>query len=342
MLYSYYKDKAIPDNLKIIYTWEDVYELKALVNNEEGEKYKRSVEKEITNYGKNSDYVLTQYYCSFKIRGTRFITMEDLERNNILSGGNINKDLKSIQVKKELERNFVYRIGAYDPALTLDYAAITTGISTKMGNINQFKTIMKDCIILNKDNPNMSSSELLDRVADICEYNNLDMLIIDSTAAQIDRAYMLVCKLREREIDTLVVPFNYAGNNKQMMMKYFEDSMSNQNLKLPNERCREHSEDYDELLKELLYFQRLPKSNGNVEYKAPEGASFHDDCVMSIAMLNYCCKYVYDCQTRKKEAMLGSGIKYKLRLYKNKNNLDPNYEEQEDTNKNNRMSYLFL
>lgn len=254
-----------------------MYELKALVNDEEGEKYKRSVEKEIANYGKNSDYILTQYYCSFKIRGTRFITMEDLERNNILSGGNINTDLKTIQVKKELERNYIFRVGAYDPALTLDYAAISTGISTKMGNINQFKTIMKNCIILNKDNPNMSSSELLDRVADVCEYNNLDMLIIDSTAAQIDRAYMLVCKLRERGIDTLVVPFNYASNNKQMMMKYFEDSISNQYLKLPNERCREQNEHYDELIKELLYFQRLPKSNGNVEYKAPEGGNFHDD-----------------------------------------------------------------
>lgn len=63
---------------------------------------------------------------------------------------------------------------------------------------------------------------------------------------------------------------------------------------------------------------------------------------MSIAMLNYCCKYVYDCQMRKKEASLGSGIKYRIRLYKNKNNIDPDYEEQEDTNKNKRLSYLFL
>lgn len=342
MLYSYYKDKAIPDNLKIIYTWEDVYELKVLVNNEEGEKYKRSVEKEITNYGRNSDYILTQYYCSFKIRGTRFITMEDLERNNIFSGGDINKDLKTIQINKELEQKYVFRVGAYDPALTLDYAAISTGISTKMGNANQFKTVAKNFIILNKNNTNVSSDELLDKVADICFYNNLDMIMIDATASQIDRAYMLVCKLREKGIDTLVVPFNYAGSNKQLMMKYFEDSLANQNFKLPNERNREKNEDYDELIKELLYFQRLPKSNGNIEYKAPEGGNFHDDMVMSIAMLNYCCKYAYDSQTRKKEAILGSGIKYRIRLHKNINNIDPNYVEVEDTNKSNRLSYLPL
>lgn len=341
LLYSYYKDKSIPDELKIIYTWEDVFELKNLINENEAKKYKVSVEKEIANFGKNSDYILTQYYCSFKIKGTRFTTMEDLERNNMFAGGNINKNLKSIVINKEIESKYVFRIGAYDPALTIDYAGITTGIATKLGNINQFNVILKNCIILNREDQNLSSSSLLDMVADICEYNNLDMLIIDSTAAQIDRAYMLVCKLKERNIDTLVVPFNYAGNNKQIMMKYFEDSISNQTLKLPKESNRIEHLDYDELIKELLYFQRIPKSNGNIEYKAPEGGNFHDDLVMSLAMLNYCCKYVLDSYSRKKEVNLGSGIKYRLYLHKNRNNIDFNYYEEND-NKKNRISYLFL
>lgn len=342
LLYSYYKDRSIPDELKIIYNWEEVCELKTLISKEEGDGYKLSIEKEIANFGKDSDYILTQYYCSFKIRGTRFITMEDLERNNILSGGNINSDLKTIQIKKELEQNYVFRIGAYDPALTQDYAGIATGIATKMGNINQFSVIMKDCKILNKNDRNMSTSELLDKVVDICDYNNLDMIMIDATAAQIDRAYMLVAKLKARGVDTLVIPFNYAGNNKQLMMKYFEDSISNQTLKLPNNLCRSSHEDYDELLKELLYFQRIPKSNGNVEYRAPEGGNFHDDLVFALAMLNYCCKYTLDCQSRKKEVMLGSGIKYRLRLYKNRNNVDTLLTDSKQEDKNRRISYLFL
>lgn len=333
LLYSYYCDNGISKEKKIIYTWEEVYELRSYNNKKEAEKYKTFVNSEIAKFGLSSDYILTQYYCSFNIKGDKFITLEDLTDNDVFSGGSICNDLKKIVIdNEEIEMNHLYRIGAYDPALNIDIAALTIGISTGIDDINTYTTITKNLYALNKENKTkvvLSSDQILDRVANLCEFHNLDMIILDTTAGQIDRAYTLYMKLKERNIDTMVVPFSFANANKQLMMKYFEDSIYNKNFKLPTKKESEYHEDYQEAIKELLYLQKI-KSKNKYDYSSPTGKNFHDDFPMSLALLNYCCKYVHDCYCKKYHVNLGGGINYRLKLHKNIKNIPDKYKDLDD------------
>ena len=55
LLYNLYKSDDIPKERKIIFNWEQVYEMKKLRNEEDAEKYKIRVQKEIAKYGMNSE-----------------------------------------------------------------------------------------------------------------------------------------------------------------------------------------------------------------------------------------------------------------------------------------------
>ena len=103
------------------------------------------------------------------------------------------------------------------------------------------------------------------------------MLILDATASQKDRARRIVEKLNIRNVNTMVVPFSYANQNKQRMMTALIDSINSEDLILPEKKYTELNSDYKELLDELLYIQAVQTPSGAITYKAPVGSSFHDD-----------------------------------------------------------------
>lgn len=317
VLYNMYKDKSIPDESKIMYTWEDVYKSKKCVNEKGADKYKNSVTKEIEAYGIRSEYVQTQYYCSFNVRGERFITIDDLEHNNILSG------VMEDNLREYGGNQHIYKIAAFDPATTIDFAFLTAGLALKYPGSERFKIALKDCRILNKNDEKVSSDRLLDMVVEYCAWNEIDMIMIDATAAQEDRAFHLWKKLKLRGVNTLVIPYSYAGMNKQHMMASFEDAIYNQTLIMPRKEYIEVHEDYRELFEETLYLQRNITDRGTVTYKAPEGDRFHDDGIMSLSMLNYMCYYIQKMSKKNHIIDLGDGVRYKLKFNRNRADKGP-------------------
>lgn len=309
VLYNFYKDKTIKEENKFLYNWEEVYKCKKAVNEYSASRYKNSIEQEIANYGITSEYVQTQYYCSFNVRGGRFVTKEELERFEIMKGN------MADNISEYNTNPLIYRIAAYDPAVSEDYAALVIGVAVKLPNENRFKVALKNCYALNTLGIQESSEKLLDKVVSVCMDNDIDMIITDATAAQKDRARKLVEKFQQQNAKILVVPFSYSNQNKQRMMAALSDSITAQDLILPDEKYTETHLAYKELIDELLYLQVSCTASGTVTYKAPSGTNFHDDFVMALAQLNYCCLYVNN--NKGKDIDFGDGLVYKLRFNRN-------------------------
>lgn len=312
VLFDMYADKDIPMDRKLLYTWEDVHRYKKMVSEDLAEKYERRVEKEIKKYGINSDYVQSQYYVSFDIVGSKFMTIERLRGNNIMRG---RYGIEYIQNKPT---NFI--VAGFDPAVVNDYAVLTIGESTLIAidddkDATTIQNKLVDVSILNRDKHRISIDFLLEYLCNECEKHKVDMLMFDSTAGQEHAVFYLIEKFKERGINTLVIPYSFSGTNKVAMMQYFEDSLFNQTLILPSEEYRNSIPDYDELLEELCYLQKEMSPSGKPTYKAPEGTSFFDDCVMSLAMMNYCTYYTI-MNAYKKVIDLGSGVIYPIKPHK--------------------------
>lgn len=269
VLFNFFKNITIPEERKIRYDWESVYACKKAVNENSAEKYKNSVENEIKQHGKKSQYIQTQYYCSFIVKGERFIMKEDLEDNGVF-GTDYEENINHYR------KNKLFRVGGYDPATSDDNAALSLGLTQQVDD-NNFAVILKGCKILNKEERKYSSEELAKQVALECKINQIDMLMIDATNAQEDRAYMVYKELKNIGCNTLVVPYSYANTNKQKMVQHVEDMIFAGQLKIPYEYYQDEYPDYKEFLDELFYLQRKISSTGTITYKAPDGSSFHDD-----------------------------------------------------------------
>jgi hypothetical protein len=287
VLFDMYADKNIPKDRKILYTWEMVYEYKKLVNEALADKYKRRVEQEIAKYGLNSDYVQSQYYVSFDIVGDKFMTIERLRGNNVMTG-----DYGFIEPPKNS-----YIVAGFDPAVANDYAAFTLGTAEINLDSNQkldstsIVTTLREVEILNRDRHRISIDYLIDEVCERCKKYKIDMLMFDATAGQEHAAFFLIKELKQRGIGTFVIPFSFSNKNKGNMFAYLEDCLFNQTLILPSEDYRETVSDYDELIEEICYLQKKKSPSGHLQYKAPEGEAFFDDAVCSLAMMNYCLYY---------------------------------------------------
>ena len=140
MLYNFWTDKNIPDERKIRYTWEEVYESKkhsddlSLPLEKRGsERYKKSVMQEIAKYSIQSEYIQTQYYVSFASRGRKFTTIEDLRRNNVFRGGVTANNAMEIRMEMNNSRDgetIDFVVAGFDPATDHDKAAFSVGILT--------------------------------------------------------------------------------------------------------------------------------------------------------------------------------------------------------------------
>lgn len=328
-------DEGIDDDNKILYTWEEVYDCKKKTDNislplekRDSEKYKKSVEKEIKKYGMMSLYCQTQYYVSFSSQGSRFTTIEILREANIFSGGKISDDY--IDIREEVDINdkehIYFVVAGIDPATTNDYAVFATGLAkVRRADREVINFTLKAVKIMNPDLKQISPETLVDRCAMLCRHYMVDMCMIDATGNQHDRAYYLWKKLKEIECNTMVIPFYYANENKQKMMKSLEDSILSRKIQFPNEEESSIDEYYSEFVDEILYLQKLISKGANgkkkIEYMAPQTTGYYDDCVMAVSQANYICYYIkfnlIENLKKNKKINLGDGISYKLDYHKN-------------------------
>jgi hypothetical protein len=306
VLYNMFIDENLPEKNKFRMDWEEVRKLKAKNSKGMADRYANRVQKEIRKYGLNSEYVQTQYYVSFDMVGDRFTTRDRLRKNGIFSTL-LTNDIQAGDNE--------YVVAGFDPALVNDYAAMVVGVSSMYPETKEIQVRMHKSIIFNPDLTTMSITRLLDMVVQVCDLYKIDMLMVDATAGQKDRAYMLYKKLREANVDTLLVPYDYGGKNKSVMFGYLEDSMYSKRILLPLEEFEKTDKAYAELINEMLYMKKSRSPSGILQYKAPEGSMFFDDCVCALAEFNYVTYYVL--RNKGKVVDFGDDIKYALKLHKN-------------------------
>ncbi len=295
LLYNFYKSPTIPDERRIIFDWESVYEMKKQRSVEDAEKYKTRVMKEIEKYNINSDYIQTQYYCTFNVVGDRFTTMDRLVSYNVFR-------LNQYGIENFNFKDFDYIVASFDSARFHDYAAILIGGINKRykqntdGNRDSlyYEYTIFEFQIFNEDKKILSPDDLSIMVSDICAKYKIDMIIYDTTAQQLDRAYYLQKEFDKRKINTFIVPLNYS-NKKMFMFQTLEDALIQQQIQVPDLSFRETYKAFDEFIEEILYLKKIKKENGKMDFKAPEGEMFRDDLVMIFSQFIYLPIYIKRC-----------------------------------------------
>lgn len=314
LLFQTYKKKSMPDERKIIYDVEDVYKMVKMRSETDAEIIWMKFKKELSDHGLYSDYIKTQYYCSFDVKGSRFVTLDRLEelgviRKDYLTG--MEEYLKRFSVKA----NNIYRIGSFDSARYHDMAIFVGGI-LKVDEENGIKTYSiytTDFRIINKierDNGTViSPSTLTERCSSICNEFKLDMAIYDSTGQQSDRVYYLWQLNKMKEIKTMIVPYSYVGGNKQAMFQKLEEKIESVEVFLPNKD--DPNQDYQEFLKQFSYFKK-EEVGTKIKYQAPQARGFFDDFVVGFAQLAYLPHYLDKCEDLGTSANLASDADYDL------------------------------
>ena len=80
------------------------------------------------NYGIGSAYIQTQYFCSFDIRGERFVTINRLEELGVIKQDlRLHMDNLYNSIPQHMRHKY-YKIGAIDSARHSDIAAFTAGL----------------------------------------------------------------------------------------------------------------------------------------------------------------------------------------------------------------------
>lgn len=331
VLYNFWTDKNIPDERKIRYTWEEVYESKkhsddlSLPLEKRGsERYKKSVMQEISKYGLQSEYVQTQYYVSFASRGRKFTTIEDLRRNNVFRGGVTANNAMEIRMEMNNSRDgetIDFVVAGFDPATDHDKAAFSVGILTiDKKSRDVIKVRIKNVHILNDGMDTISPATLAKKAADVCDLYKVDMVMVDATANQKDRSFYLYKELKLLECDTLVIPYSYGGTNKQVMMGKFEDCLKENRFELLSEEERVVNDHYNEGVRELLYLQKVVTKDASgrpkIEYYAPKAEGYYDDVCCSWSQLTFIGYYLkmnlFAFIKKRKMIDLGDGIEYPL------------------------------
>ena len=322
-MYQTYKKKTMPDNRKILYDIEHVYEMIKLRNEDDAERSWMKYQKELTDHGISSDYIRTQYFCSFEIKGTRFVTQNRLEDLGVIKESLLTGIDRILEKLPKNPKN-IYKIGSIDSARYQDMATFIYGILKvdTTFEIPKYTVTATDFVIINKeerDNGNVISPiRLNEKCFNICKENELDMVIYDTTAQQTDRAYYLHTLLKTRGVNTLIIPYAYSGGNKQRMFEKTEEMIESRDVIIPN--TADPDLGYQEFLKQLFYFKKEVLGT-RTKYEAPQARGYYDDFVVAFGQLCYLPHYVKKCEDEGVTANLASDADYDIefsKFYENK------------------------
>lgn len=335
LLYQVYKKESIPSNRKILIDVKEVYELMKIRSESEAEQYWRRYELEVREKGINSDYIQSQYWVSFTILGSRFITVEKMQQLNIFNIPELgmNRTVRRLALSKDS----FYRIGAIDSARKSDMAAFIGGIChvyTNDDGSTKYRIYATDFVEINKDERSrgtiISPDDLASRSSSLCQQFQLDMLMYDSSAQQSDRAYSLHTMNKRKNVNTLIVPYDYGGRNKETMFLYFEDSLNNNSINLPDLKNTEISEEYNEFIEEIAIFKK-EYTGSTIKFAAPNVRGCHDDFIAALAQLVYLPKYVEKCEDNGKTSGLSEMEDYDIKFSR--------YNDLEDNNSMRTVHY---
>ena len=139
------------------------------------------------------------------------------------------------------------------------------------------------------------------------------MLMYDATAQQIDRVYYLHKMNEQYKVNTLIVPFNYSGNNKVNMFSKLEEKIEDVEVFLPNKN--DPDEGYREFLKQISYFKKEVVGS-KIKYQAPQSKGFYDDFPNGWGLLSYLPHWVEKCEEDRTTSNLASDADYDIKFHK--------------------------
>ena len=279
-------------SIKFIYTWLDYYRILKVVDPEQAEVYKASIEVQINACGGHeSTEALTNYYMSWEISEGKFTTRTQLEKNQVYETtiGDINY-------------NSDFVVGGLDLSIAIDYTVLTISeVYKHMYTLERYgmpdlkdgyKHYIKEFITYNLDKQRMDAVVLAKKVAEDCRKYKLDILCIDNTANQGTQVQLIYEEVVKLGINTLILPFNFSGqSNKLSMMGYVESVLFSGRCKIPLEEYKHSHKSYEIFLSELLTLRKIKEEGKqNVQYKAPKGRT--DDHFMSFSMSVYAIPYI--------------------------------------------------
>jgi len=308
LLYKYYHTTNIPQENKLIYSWEEIYKYKKIISQEYADKYKKLVESEIAEKGIHSTIIQTEWYCNFSLTNDKFTSLEFLQENNILSG-----ELEAnISHYKDNPKQF--RVGSFDGALKNDRASFCMGvIDIGFGGYN---AQLKEAFVIKEAEENANPDDLIQEVVKLCISNKLDYLIVDNTSNMEYLTIYLYEAMKKAECKTQLVCFTFGGaREKVKMFSFFEALLFNQEIRFPKYEYIEHSKGLEYIITELSQLKRTKTSRGEYTYSGIDNANFYDDFAMATAMFAYSMKFIIDAIENKKEINIGR-IQYRLYLKK--------------------------
>lgn len=307
-LYNYYKNEAIEDSNKLVLTWEDVRDYKKVVSEENMLDYSISIEQFIRERGKHSTVVQTECYCNFNLTGDRFTSIEELKNNNVLE----------LDIEDNISHyadNDVYKIGCFDGAIKLDRASYVGGLAYINDEKEVIKVELKQAEVIKEAGTSGNPDVLIDKLVELCINNKLDYLMVDNTSNMIYLTIQIYNKLKEKNIGTQLVPFDFSGVKKSNMFSYVENMLLNQTYKFPKLEYTEQNIAYGYIIEELCNLKRIKKQNGDFTYEAPKGNEFFDDFAVVSVMLGYSMDFILKCIIEYKKIII-KDIWYRLYLRK--------------------------
>lgn len=279
-------------SIKIIYDVDDGYRLMKITNPVEAEIFKNSIDAQIeASGGKNSTESQTNYYMNWDIIDGLFTTRSQLEKNNVYEC-----------VLGDVNHNADFVVAGLDLSISNDYTVFTVGEVYQQAYLinpygtqeleNGYKHYLKDLETYNLDRQRMDANELAKKTAQLCRKYKVDMIAVDSTANQSTQVQLIYEAIVKEGINTLVVPFNFAGvANKVTMVGYLESVLFSGRCKIPLEEYKNSNKSYEIFLQEILALLKIKEeSKKNIQYRAPKG--FTDDHFFSFCLMVYCVPHV--------------------------------------------------
>lgn len=270
---------------KIIHTWEEIYKMRLLTDVKMAEGYKLDVQNRMKNNEKSA-FIRWNYYCDFEDSTGKFITRKLLNDNKCLT--------ERIEVPKNKKDNWL--VCGVDISPKHDYFCITISevLQSKFGDqiikIKYMKT-------LNRERQRKSMRDKCLDITKLCEKFKIDILCVDSTSQQLYFIQELVNVMQESKCRTQLFPYPYSANGKEKLFGYLETMLYDQRLKLLVE---DESWESEKLVEEMLYLKKEKREN-RIFYGAPEGSSFSDDHVNSLALCNIGYQYAFESTNSRKE-----------------------------------------
>lgn len=333
LLYATYRKKSIDQTHRVLFNAIEVYLSIALRSVEEADVYWQRYIKEASDNGVLSDYIQSQYFVSFNIKGDRWVELGAMEEDGIFSIKQYGIEYFTKECLRSYNKNDsrYYRIGSFDSAKKRDLAAFTAGIlecTTTLDGDSNYHVYTTDFITVNeKEKENgiqINPDQLTERLVSLCIKYELDMLVYETSAQQTDRAYYLAKELKRRNVQTKVIPIDYARGMKQRMFEKVEGIINTGRTSTLDLEMTKHSKSFKEFIEELKIFKKIYEKN-SIKFSAPDGRGLHDDFISAWVQMVYLPYYIEYCEMNGISADLDAmDFDYPIMFYKANRNSEEN------------------